>query len=133
MAVKRISVHCLEIENKPGSLQQLLSQAASEGVDLLCFAAFSADGGRGKVYLSAKDPATLRACILNSGIETVPAAGFVISNDDRAGVAAEALKDLADAAINGIAGAAMVRNGQYQMLVVVKADDGDAAAGALGA
>jgi len=29
MAVKRITVHCLEIEDKPGSLQKLLADAAN--------------------------------------------------------------------------------------------------------
>jgi hypothetical protein len=29
MAVKRITVHCLEIEDRPGSLQKLLADAAN--------------------------------------------------------------------------------------------------------
>ena len=62
MAVKRITVHCLEIEDKPGSLQKFLAKAASANVDLLCFAAFSAGGGRGRVYLSAKEPQALETC-----------------------------------------------------------------------
>jgi len=127
MAVKRTTVHCLGIEDKPGSLQQLLAQAASVNVDLLCFAAFSVGGGRGSVYVSAKDTETLEACAQKAGIETTAAAGFIIGGEDKVGAAADALKGLADAGINGIAGAAMVCNGQYQMLIVVRAEDGDAA------
>jgi len=133
MAVKRITVHCVEIEDKPGSLQELLGQAASANVDFLCFAAFSAGGGRGQVYLSAKDPAGLEACAKEAGVEVTAAAGFIISGEDKVGTAAESLKGLADAGINGVAGAAMVCDGQYQMLVVVDAADGDAAEEALGA
>lgn len=131
MAVKRISVHCVEIEDKPGSLQNLLEKAAAANVDLLCCAAFSAGAGRGRVYLSAKDPAALQACAQGAGIEATEAAGFIVSGQDKVGAAAEALKGLADAGINGIAGAAMVCNGQYQILIVVSAADGDAAEKAL--
>ena len=61
------------------------------------------------------------------------AAGFIISGKDRIGAAAEALKGLAEAGINGVAGAAMVCDGQFQLLVVVNIADSAAAAKALGA
>lgn len=131
MAVKRITVHCVQIEDEPGSLQELLQRAASASVDFQCFAAFSAGGGVGRVYLGAKEPEALKACVQEAGIETTTAAGFIVSADDRVGAAAGTLKGLADAGINGVAGAAMVCNGRYQMLVVVDASDGDAAEKAL--
>lgn len=133
MAVKKIVVHCVEVEDKPGGLQSLLAQAASANVDFQCFAAFSTGGGKGQIYLSAKDEGALKACAEKAGIETTAAAGFIISGDDKVGAAAEALKGLADAGINGVAGAAMVCDGSYHMLVVVNAADGEAAAKALGA
>ncbi|MHC4424231.1 MAG: ACT domain-containing protein [Planctomycetota bacterium] len=105
MAVKRISVHCVEIADKPGSLQELLEKAASANVDFQGFTAFSAGGGRGQVYLSAKDPQALTACAQDVGVQLTEAAGFIVSSADRIGVAAEDLKGLADAGINGIAGA----------------------------
>ncbi|MHC4624285.1 MAG: ACT domain-containing protein [Planctomycetota bacterium] len=133
MAVKRIVVHCIEVEDRPGGLHKLLARAAEANVDLLCFAAFSTGSGQGRVYLCAKDPASLEACAKQAGIEAAEAAGFVIDAEDKVGAAAAALKVLADANINGVAGAAMVCNGQYRMLVVVDATDGSAAASALGA
>ncbi len=133
MAVKRITIRSVEIEDKPGTLQGLLAKISSANVDLLCLAAFSADGGRGKVYLSAKDPEAFAAFARGAGIETNAAAGFVISGGDKAGAAAEALKALAQADINGVAGAAMVCDGEYRMLVVVDAADGDGAGEVLGA
>ena len=133
MAVKRIAVHCVEIEDKPGSLQNLLAKAASANVDFLGFVALSAGGGRGCVCLSAKDPQTLEACAREAGIEATVAAGFIVSDADKVGAAAETLKGLAEAGINGVAGAAIVSDGQYQMLIVVDAADGDAAERALGA
>jgi hypothetical protein len=133
MAVKRITVHCVEIEDKPGSLHKLLAGAASAGVDFIGFIACSSGGGRGCVCLSAKDPAALASCAQQAGIEAKEAAGFVISGADKVGIAAEDMKPLADAGINGVAGAAMVSDGQYQMMIIVDAADGDAAAQALGA
>lgn len=133
MAVKKIAVHCVEVEDKPGGLQGLLAQTASANVDFQCFAVFSAGGGKGQVYLSAKNEGALKACAEKTGIETTSAAGFIISGDDKVGAAAEALKGLADAGINGVAGAAMVCDGGYRMLVVVDSRDGEAAAKALGA
>ncbi|MHC4475314.1 MAG: ACT domain-containing protein [Planctomycetota bacterium] len=133
MAVKQVSVHCVEVEDKPGSLQKLLAGAASAGVDFIGFVACSCGGGRGCVCLSAKDPAALAACAQQAGIEAKEAPGFLISGEDKVGIAAADLKPLADAGINGVAGSAMVIGGQYQMLVVVDSADGDAAAKALGA
>jgi hypothetical protein len=85
------------------------------------------------VYASAKEPASLEACAKEAGVEAAAASGFIVSGGDKVGAAAEALKGLVDAGINGIAGSAMVCDGQYQMLIVVKAEDGDAAEKALGA
>jgi hypothetical protein len=133
MAVEQITVVCVEIEDKPGSLQNLLAKIASAKVDLLCFAAYSAGGGRGRVYLSGKDPKALESYAQTAGIKTSSAAGFIIGGGDEVGAAGRALKGLAEAGINGVAGAAMVCDGQYHMLLIVKAADGDAAAKALGA
>lgn len=133
MAVKRVSVYCVEIEDKPGSLQGLLAKAAEKGVDFECFAAFSAAGGRGQVCLAAKDPSVLSSCEKDACIEAKEAAGFIISGEDKVGAAAGALEGLAKAGINGVAGAAIVSGAQYQMLIVVAAADADAAAVALGA
>ena len=131
MATKRITVHCVEIEDKPGSLQRFLAQTAAANVDLSCFAVFSAGGGRGKVYVSAKKPDAFKTFLKSTGIKATDAAGFIIDGADKVGAASGALKGLAAAKISGVAGAAMVCNGQYHMLLVVNAADGDAAEKAL--
>jgi len=131
MAVKEITIHCVEIEDRPGSLQELLSKASAANVDFQCIAAYSIGGPYGKVCLSAKDAESFAAFARQAGIDTTTAAGFMISGEDKVGAAAEALKGLAEANINGLAGAAMVFEDQYQMLVVVDAADADAAHKAL--
>ena len=132
MAVKRIAVHCVEIEDKPGSLHRFLSQSSLTGVDYLCFSAFSCGSNRGRVFVSAKDPRTFEAFVKEAKLKTTLATGFIVSGDDRAGAAADALKGLAENGIGGITGAAMVCDGRYQMLVVINAKDGDRAQKVLG-
>jgi hypothetical protein len=132
MAAKRITIHCLEIEDKPGSLYKFLSDAAHANVDMLCLTAFSMGFGRGRVCVSAKDPEALKRFAGEVGIDVTTEAGFMVSGEDKIGAAAEALKALAEVGINGVAGAAMVCDGHYQLLVVVGAGDADAAARALG-
>lgn len=131
MSAKRITVYCLDIEDKPGSLHKLLAQAALAKVDLLCLAAFSAGMGTGRVFLGAKEPATLMDCAKQMGLDLIEVAGFILGGEDKIGAAAEAIQGLAQAGINGVATAAIVCDGQYHMGVVVDASDGDAAEKAL--
>ncbi len=133
MTVKRVSVECVDIQDTPGSLQELLQKAAAANVDFACFAAFSTGTGTGRVYLAGKDPQSLSGFLADNALQATAAAGFIITDDDRVGAAAGALKGLAEAGINGLAGSAIVCNGSYQLLVVVDAADADAAAKALGA
>ena len=132
MAVKRIVVHCVEIEDKPGSLQKFLSQSSLSGVDFLCFSAFSCGSNRGRAFVSAKDPKQFESFAEEAGLETTVAAGFIVDGDDLAGAAAEALLGLAENDITGLVGSAMVLDGRYQMFVAVDAKNGDRAQKALG-
>lgn len=132
MAIKRITIHCVDIEDKPGSLQKFLTQSSLSNVDFLCFTAFSMGDNRGRIYLSAKKPKVFEDFAREAKMKVTAAAGFIISGEDTLGAAAEALKGLAEERIKGVAGAAIACNGQYQMLIVVNAADGDAAEKALG-
>jgi hypothetical protein len=127
MAVKRITVHCVEIEDKPGSLHRFLSQSSLTGVDYLCFSAFSCGNNRGRVFVSDKDPRSFERFVQEARLKVTVAAGFIVDGVDRAGAAADALEGLAENDIAGVAGTAMVCDGRYQMFVVVNAKDGDRA------
>jgi len=133
MDVKEITVHCVEIEDRPGALQEFLSKAAAANVDFQCIAAYSTGGPCGNLCVSAKDSESFAAFARQAGIDTSKAAGFMVCGEDKVGAAADALKGLAEANINGIAGTAMVFEGQYQMLVVVDAADAEAACKAMSA
>jgi hypothetical protein len=133
MAAKRISIHSVQIEDRPGSLQKLLARAAADGVDLNGLSACACSGGSALAYLSAKNPEALKACAIKAGIEVKELAGFMLTGDDTPGAAAEALKPLADAGINGVAASALVCDGGYGMIIIVESADADAAAKAFGA
>ena len=131
MAVKRIVVHCVDIEDKPGSLQKFLSQSSLSGVDFLYFSAFSCGNNRSRAFVSAKNPKKFEDFAREAGLKTTVAAGFIIDDKDRIGAAADALLGIAEKEISGLVGSAMVRDGKYQMFVAVKAEDGDRAQKAL--
>jgi hypothetical protein len=125
MAVKKIVVHCVEIEDKPGSLQKFLSQSSLSGVDYLCFSAFSCGSNRGRAFVSAKDQKKFESFAKDAGLKTTVAAGFIVDGKDRVGAAADALLGIAENDVTGLVGSAMVCNDRYQMFVAVNAEDGD--------
>jgi hypothetical protein len=127
MAMKRVAVHGVEIEDKPGSLHRFLSQSSLSGVDYLFFTAYSCGDNRGRVFASAKNPENFEAFAKEAELKVSVAAGFIISGKDTVGAAASALKGLAENSISGISGAAIVCNGQYHMVVVVNAKDAERA------
>ena len=133
MAAKRIQIQSLDIEDAPGSLQKLLAQIADADIDLECMTAFSTGQGKGQICLNSRDAQALANFAQGAGLSLSEAAGFIIDGNDKVGAAAEALKGLADAGINGVAAAALACAGQYHMIVIVAAADGDAAQAALGA
>lgn len=130
MSVTRVWVHRIEIPDTPGSLRNILLKFADEGVDLLCIAACTVDG-KGLVDLCGKNPMALKAAMKKMNISAIEMSGFLIKDKDQIGKGAKALKGLADAGINGIAGSAMVFDGQFQLLIIVDAKDGDAGEKAL--
>lgn len=125
MAVKRITVHCVDIEDKPGSLQKLLSQCSLSGVDFMCFSAFSCGGNRGRVFVSAKDPQKFESFAKEAGLKAAEAAGFILDNEDRVGAAAEVLLGIAEKDICGLTGSAIVCDGRYHLFLAVKNEDAE--------
>jgi hypothetical protein len=127
MGVKRVTVHCVDIEDKPGSLHRFLSQSCLSGVDYLCFIVVSCGSNRGRLFASAKDPKSFESFAQEAKIKLTPAAGFIIDGVDRTGAGADAIAALAKNDITGLAGAAMVIDGRYQMLIIVDAKNADLA------
>jgi len=132
MAVKQVTVYVIDIEDKPGSLQKLLAQSSLSGVDFQCFSAFSCGNNRGRAFVCPKKPKVFEDFARDANLRITKAGGLIVGGEDRVGAAAEAIKDLAESGISGLAGSAMVFDSQYKMLVVVEAKDAEGAAKALG-
>ena len=125
MDIKRVTVHCVDIEDKQGSLQKFLSQSSLSGVDYLCFVAYSCEGNKGRVAVSAKDEKAFVAFTKEANLVVTTEAGFVVDGEDRLGAAAEVLAKMAQNNIRGIIGSGMVCNDRYKMLVVVDEEDAE--------
>jgi len=131
MAVERIVVSALEVEDAPGSGYKLLSELAVADVDLRCAAGFSADGGQGRIFLAAKNPQALEDYGERALLQLSSMAGLLLVGDDAVGAAAGAIKPLADAGISIQALTAVVCDEKYHLLIVVEAADADIAEKAL--
>jgi len=127
MGVKQVTVHCVDIEDKPGSLHSFLAQSSLSGVDYLCFAAFSCGNNRGRVAVSAKDPRIFEAFAKEANLKATTAAGFIVEGEDLPGAAAKVIAKLAKNDISGIVGTAMVCDGRYKMLIAVDAKNAERA------
>lgn len=127
MSAKRLIIQAINVNDVPGSMQCFLIQLAAENINLNGMIICSGQSGKGTAYLSAIDNKAFTSYLKKQSIASTEMAGFLVSGKDRVGAAANALDPLSNAGINGVAGAAMVCENKFGMLVVVKASDGDAA------
>ena len=131
MAVERIVVSALEVEDAPGSGYKFLSELAVAGIDLRCAAGISTGGGRGRIFLAAKNPQALEDYGEKASLQLSSMAGLLLVGDDTVGAAAGAIKPLADAGISIQALTAVVCDEKYHLLIVVETADADTAEKAL--
>ena len=133
MAVKRVAVSMIEIDDKPGSLQEVLAGASVSNTNILQMAGFSVGGGKGAAYLVPDRPGALKDYAMSKGLALKEYVGFLLDGADRIGLGADVTKRLADAGINMVLSTATVVGGEYYLLIAVEPADEDAAAAALGA
>ena len=132
MAVQRVTVNRIAIEDRPGALQEVLTAAADSDSNILHLAAFSVGVGKGEVYLVPDKSDALKDYAKSKGMELEEYAGFLLSGIDRSGVGATVTKPIADAGVNIVLSSANVVGGDYYLLIVVEQKDADATAKALG-
>lgn len=133
MAVQRLTVNRIAIEDRPGALQEVLAAAADSNSNVLHLAAFSVGAGKGETYLVPDKPEELKEYAKSKGMELEEYAGFLISGTDRSGVGAEVTKPIADAGVNIVLSSANVVGVDYYLLIVVEQKDAETTARALGA
>jgi uncharacterized protein with ACT and thioredoxin-like domain len=131
MALQRLTVNRIAIEDRPGALQEVLSAAAESDSNILHLAAFSVGAGKGETYLVPDKPEALQKYAGSKGMELEEYTGFLLSGMDKSGVGAEVTKRIADAGVNIVLSSANVVGGDYYLLIVVEQKDADATAQAL--
>ncbi len=132
MTAQQVTIQKLEIEDKPGALQEVLSGVAAANANILHLAAFSLGGGKGETYFIPDKPEAIKEYAQSQGLALTEYAGFLLSGMDKIGAGAEVTKPLADAGVNVVLSTATVIGGEYYLLIVVKKEDAEAAVGALG-
>ena len=132
MAVQRVTVNRIAIEDRPGALQEVLTAAADSDSNILHLAAFSVGVGKGEAYLVPDKTDALKDYAKSKGMELEDYAGFLLSGIDRSGVGAAVTKPIADAGVNIVLSSANVVGGDYYLLIVVEQKDADSTAKALG-
>jgi hypothetical protein len=133
MAVKRMTVSMIEIEDRPGALQEVLAGAAVSETSIVQMAGFSVGGGKGAAFLVPDRPDALKDYAVSRGLAVKEYPGFLLNGADRIGLGSDVTRPLADAGINIVFSTATVVEGEYHLLIAVRPSDEDAAAEALGA
>lgn len=134
MNVRSVEYYYTRIEDKPGKAYELLSQLASEEVNLLAFSAVPY--GTNKVELTIfpdKGENLLRVAHRLGWTVTGPQHALLIQGDDRLGALAEIHRKLFDAGVNVYASTGVTDGmGHYGYVIYIKEGDYRTAAGALG-
>jgi hypothetical protein len=133
MAAQSIDVFRVEIDDKPGALQGLLSGVSDAGLNIFHMAAFSCGGGKGMAYFVPDKPEGLEEFASSRDLTLEKLAGFLLSGVDKVGVGAAVTKPLSEAGVNMLVGSATVSQGEYYLMIVVSQEDAEKAAAALGA
>lgn len=131
MAAEQQTVYKIDIEDRPGALQEVLASTAEAGANVVFMAAFSTGGGKGAAYVITDNPLAVKEIAVSRGMAVEEFAGFLLGGADRVGLGAEVTKMVADAGVNVVLSAATVAGGEFQLLIMVDPGDADATARAL--
>ncbi|MER3456564.1 MAG: hypothetical protein C4303_05325 [candidate division GAL15 bacterium] len=133
--VRRVQYQYVVVPDQPGEGLRVLAALQRAGVNLLAVLGFPVEAGRAQLDLVAEDPEALRRVAAQEGWQlSSPKWAFLIQGEDRVGAAAEHLRRLGEAGVNVTAAAATSAGaGRYGMILWVKPEDYERAAGLLGA
>jgi len=133
--VRRVEYYYVNVPDKPGEGERILSALRQSEVNLLAYLGFPAGGGQTQIDLVPDDPAAFRNAAESAGLAlSVAKQAFLIQGDDRVGAVSDVIAKLAEGNINITAAAATsAGSGRYGMILWVTPADYERAADALGA
>ncbi len=132
--VRRVDYYYVTVPNAPGEGERVLTALRDNGVDLLACLGFPAEGGRSQIDLVPVDSAALRRGAERAGLTLSEAKrAFLVQGDDRIGAVEATTAKLSAAGVNVTAVTGVGDGfGHFGMMIWVKPDDYERAAGALG-
>ena len=133
--VRRVEYYYVNVPDKPGEGERVLSALRQSEVNLLAYLGFPAGGGQTQIDLVPEDPAAFRNAAESAGLALSEAKqAFLIQGDDRVGAVSDVIAKLAEGNINITAAAATSAGSRrYGMILWVAPADYERAADALGA
>jgi|GEM_PF-958774 len=119
MATTRKDVLKVEIDDRPGTLNELFTKVAAAGANLDVIAASPGGPGKSAVFIGSDNQDTLKEVAGLFKLPVAEYAGFTLSGEDAIGAAAEVTKPLADAGVNIEIASALVSDGKYKTVILV--------------
>ncbi len=132
---RRAPYYYAEVPDQPGEGRDVLSALKEAGVNLLAFSGFPIGAGMAQLDFVPEDPDAFTKVAGALDLDFSEGKNvFLIQGDDRVGGAAETYGKLANEGINIVASQAMAAgSGRFGMILWVKPEDYERAAGTLGA
>jgi hypothetical protein len=129
---KRVTYFKAKIEDKPGSLHELVKNLKAKDLGLLSLKGIS-QGAQGEILVVAKSPDKLRTAWKAAGLLVEEGAAFYVSGVDKTGVLQADLDAIAKAGVNIVATEAVAAGRSYGAILWVDPADVEKTAKALGA
>lgn len=128
---QRVRYFKAHLENKPGTLLQLMRQLKAENLGLNGLWGYASNGSSAEVYVVPKSPERLRKLWTAAGILEEEGVGFWLKGADRTGVLNKSLEALSEAGVNIDCIDAVSVGGQFGSFIWVDPNNIDKAAQAL--
>lgn len=129
---KRVTYFKAKIEDKPGSLHDLVKNLKAKDLGLLSLKGIS-QGTQGEILVVAKSPDKLRKAWTDAGLLIEEGTAFYLSGVDKVGALNPDLDGLAKAGINIVATEAVATGRSYGAILWVDPADVEKTAKVLGA
>ena len=122
---QRITAFTMSLEDRPGSLLEVMTMLKEKNVNLLGTWGYSMGPGQAEVIFVGDDAEKLRAALSASGKTFTERSGFFSKGADKVGALLESLQAVSDAGLNLDAVNAISIGKEYGVFFWVKEEDAD--------
>ena len=131
--IRRADYYYATVDDHPGEAYELLSQLASQGVNLIAITALPTGPMRTQLTLFPQDPAQMRSAAQKAGVTLDgPHRALLVQGDDEIGVLARMHSKLHQSGVDVYASTGVTDGrGGYGYIIYVRSEDFEKAAQAL--